>query len=74
MYFLRLAQLKPAVEEQAEEAWGNMRVSVTRRALKETTLIKLDCRLEEIAHSMPKECLMSDKAYPAGSWGQYSSK
>ncbi|KAF2809936.1 DNA polymeras-like protein subunit delta-2 [Mytilinidion resinicola] len=26
MYFLRLAQLKPAVEEQAEEAWGSMKI------------------------------------------------
>ena len=26
MYFLRLAKLKPAVEELAEEAWGDMEV------------------------------------------------
>ena len=26
MYFLRLVKLKPAVEELAEEAWGDMEV------------------------------------------------
>ena len=30
MYFLRLAKLKPAVEELAEEAWGNLEVCINQ--------------------------------------------
>ena len=33
MYFLRLAKLKPAVEELAEEAWGDMEVCNKSRGL-----------------------------------------
>lgn len=31
MYFLRLAKLKPAVEEIAAEAWGDMMVSLSQQ-------------------------------------------
>lgn len=36
MYFLRLAKLKPAVEEIAAEAWGDMMVSLSQQPSENT--------------------------------------
>ena len=35
MYFLRLAKLKPAVEELAEDAWGDLEVCFNEASFSE---------------------------------------